>query len=500
MSIVASSTPDCVRQLHSRLLDLPDRGEAPAAPAAPTTDAPVVLSIGRHTGSEFHGHTTPEDASDLLDRIIDAGVLGTLDESAHLLGAPRAWTAIEDEQTAWVQAYVGTEAQGDWLWDALTAALGDADLDGMDLTVDGRSIGETIPAFIAGAIALTAPPAAAREIRWGAHRSGPLSPALASDRIRLGRVAPTHARLPAALWASLWAAASGRSIPLSDRRLPLEPWGGGKTELPALTPATEWEEQYGSRLHGWAAHTGGPQRALVIDLDRGHADGVDGLVPWDEWTDDQHDVEIPDTLRVVTPSGGVHIYLTVPRGIALPRSIAGLAPGVDIRCHGGLAVGCGSRKGNSGRYMINRRHPIAEAPRELIELLPTSGVGGETPERQRRKAEKPAGVSVRTAIGGGHSRTAQEALGQAIRTVLEAEEGTRNSTLLSAAGHALHRGAEPVAAAWALWQAADAIGLDEAEIRATLRNALGYSHPDDADEIMDAAEAYDPEEADHDAA
>lgn len=62
---------------------------------------------------------------------------------------------------------------------------------------------------------------------------------------------------------------------------------------------------------------------------------------------------LPASMRVRTPSGGVHVYLRVPTDIHITIGAECLAqyPGIDIRCEGGYVVGPGSTVGGE-RYEI----------------------------------------------------------------------------------------------------------------------------------------------------
>ncbi|MDX3280994.1 bifunctional DNA primase/polymerase, partial [Streptomyces scabiei] len=57
----------------------------------------------------------------------------------------------------------------------------------------------------------------------------------------------------------------------------------------------------------------------------------------------RHLFTIPETVVVLTPSGGRHIWLTGPPDVVVPNSASRLAPGIDIRGAGGYLVGPGSR-------------------------------------------------------------------------------------------------------------------------------------------------------------
>lgn len=53
---------------------------------------------------------------------------------------------------------------------------------------------------------------------------------------------------------------------------------------------------------------------------------------------------LPESLRVRTPTGGVHVYLRVPEQIDITISAGRIPdyPDVDVRCEGGYVVGPGS--------------------------------------------------------------------------------------------------------------------------------------------------------------
>ncbi|MDP2619872.1 MAG: bifunctional DNA primase/polymerase [Hyphomicrobiales bacterium] len=98
---------------------------------------------------------------------------------------------------------------------------------------------------------------------------------------------------------------------------------------------------------------------LVVDLDCKR--GVDGEANLRALVG-----ELAVTFTVGTPSGGKHLYFAASE---LVKSTAGvLAPGVDIRCRGGLVVGPGSTI--DGRpYRVLHNTPLASAPAALIDVI-----------------------------------------------------------------------------------------------------------------------------------
>jgi hypothetical protein len=81
---------------------------------------------------------------------------------------------------------------------------------------------------------------------------------------------------------------------------------------------------------------------VVLDADvKGGKPGLGSLVLIDL------DHNLPETLRVRTPSGGVHVYLKTDPDLKVPNSVNSLRdyPGIDVRGDGGYVVGRGSTIG-----------------------------------------------------------------------------------------------------------------------------------------------------------
>ena len=105
---------------------------------------------------------------------------------------------------------------------------------------------------------------------------------------------------------------------------------------------------------------------LLLDVDS-HKGGMASLLdlPFD----------LPSTLTVRTPGGGLHFYL---RGPDVRSSVDRLGTGLDVRSAGGYVVGPGSffadpggRKGYTGRYTVETDAAPAEAPEALVLLCGT---------------------------------------------------------------------------------------------------------------------------------
>ncbi|KUL65140.1 DNA primase [Streptomyces violaceusniger] len=173
-----------------------------------------------------------------------------------------------------------------------------------------------------------------------------------------------------------------------------------------------------------------------------------------------HAFAIPPTVTVLTPSGGRHLWLCGPSGLAVPNSAGRLAPGIDIRGLGGYLVGPGSY-GSHGSYRLAPGSPAwapAPAPAALLRLL--------TPPRPApHRSYRPGPPSP------GPRPAALEGL---VRFVRASREGQRNVRLFWAACRAYESGAGPELAP-ALIEAALDTGLAPREARATVASAARSS-------------------------
>ncbi|BDH02934.1 bifunctional DNA primase/polymerase [Streptomyces seoulensis] len=161
----------------------------------------------------------------------------------------------------------------------------------------------------------------------------------------------------------------------------------------------------------------------------------------------RHGFTVPETVVVLTPSGGRHLWLTGPPDVAVPNSASRLAPGIDIRGAGGYLVGPGSR-GTHGTYTTapgTARLRPAPCPPALLDLLLPP------PPRPARAPSADGGTAL-------------------VHFVRTAHEGERNARLFWAACRAHEQGTGPSLTPHLLDAALDA-GLPEPEARATLTSA-----------------------------
>lgn len=192
-----------------------------------------------------------------------------------------------------------------------------------------------------------------------------------------------------------------------------------------------------------------PHHLIGIDLDT--KSGTDSSAALRELAL-RHLFTIPETVVVLTPSGGRHLWLTGPPEAVVPNSASRLAPGIDIRGAGGYLVGPGSRTehGVYGTAPGTAHLTPAPCPPSLLRLLLP-------PPRTHRSVSPAAPAS------GEHGQGL-------VQFVLAAHEGQRNTRLFWAACRAYENDLGPALEA-PLIEAAVQTGLTEREARATVASA-----------------------------
>lgn len=140
----------------------------------------------------------------------------------------------------------------------------------------------------------------------------------------------------------------GDKVPPKDMR-----WKQEATTDPARIRA--WWAQEPSYNYGVATGAG----VLVVDVDA-NKNGYASLL----------DLDLPDTLTVRTPGGGLHLYYSAPD---VQNSVDRVAPGIDVRSAGGYVVGPGShfadpggKKGYTGPYIVDLHHRVVPAPEGFV--------------------------------------------------------------------------------------------------------------------------------------
>ncbi|WP_326611465.1 bifunctional DNA primase/polymerase [Streptomyces scopuliridis] len=171
----------------------------------------------------------------------------------------------------------------------------------------------------------------------------------------------------------------------------------------------------------------------------------------------QHLFTLPETVVVLTPSGGRHIWLTGPPNVVVPNSAGRLAPGIDVRGAGGYLVGPGSVTARGAYRPAPGTAGLAPAPcpRALLRLLTPPAPPTRAPHHRHRSG------AAREQPARGHGL---------VQFVRAAHAGQRNTRLFWAACRAYEHGfgetlTEP------LVDAAVHTGLTEQEARATIASA-----------------------------
>ncbi|MFJ9031560.1 bifunctional DNA primase/polymerase [Streptomyces sp. NPDC102274] len=171
----------------------------------------------------------------------------------------------------------------------------------------------------------------------------------------------------------------------------------------------------------------------------------------------QHLFTLPETVVILTPSGGRHIWLTGPPNVVVPNSAGRLAPGIDVRGAGGYLVGPGSVTARGAYRPAPGTDGLAPAPcpRALLRLLTPPAPATRAQHRRHRSG------AAREEPPRGHGL---------VQFVRAAHAGQRNTRLFWAACRAYEHGfgetlMEP------LVDAAVHTGLTEQEARATIASA-----------------------------
>lgn len=156
-----------------------------------------------------------------------------------------------------------------------------------------------------------------------------------------------------------------------------------------------------------AVVTGKISGLVVLDIDTAHH-GDESLMALER----EHGA-VPQTVEAVTGSGGRHFYFSHPGGLV--RNRAGLMRGIDLRGDGGCVVAPPSVHRSGKRYVWKKGHAPGEAaltplPPWLLALI-----------REGKARSAHSTVHWRSLISEG------------------VNEGERNSTIASLAGHLLHR-------------------------------------------------------------
>jgi len=130
----------------------------------------------------------------------------------------------------------------------------------------------------------------------------------------------------------------------------------------------EWRELYPECM--WGALTGTQNGFFVVDLDSGHAEGVDGVESLKKYClENGH--EFPQTLSATTAGGGRHLYFRMPSDGTDIRNTVTRLPGVETRGTGGYVIVPPSVNQETGKsyQWDDPSQPIVAPPAWLLKLI-----------------------------------------------------------------------------------------------------------------------------------
>ncbi len=197
-------------------------------------------------------------------------------------------------------------------------------------------------------------------------------------------------------------------IPIQPRgKRPLVPWVEFQQRAPSLDQIDAWFRRWPDANVGVV--TGRISGLVVVDIDPAHG-GDDSL----EAIAREHG-PLTTSLQAATGGGGRHLYFGHP-GVPVPNRV-GLYPGIDVRGDGGCVVAPPSVHPSGGRYRwVSPRGP----GRERLPDLPAWAARMLTAEHRRGRPLQHWRSLVREGV----------------------QEGGRNSTIASLAGHLLWHGVD----------------------------------------------------------
>ena len=199
-------------------------------------------------------------------------------------------------------------------------------------------------------------------------------------------------------------------IPVRPRgKTPLVHWQEYQRRLPTDTEIEAWFRHW--RFANVGIITGKISGLVVLDVDPRHG-GDQSLAEWRQRYGD-----LPETVRATTGGGGRHVYFATPQRVLGNR--AGVMPGIDLRAEGGLVVAPPSIHPSGRHYAWEVSHQpgeiaLAPLPPWLLQILREGGEHSGHPLAYWRHLAE-SGV----------------------------EEGRRNDTIASFAGHLLWHGVDP---------------------------------------------------------
>ena len=182
------------------------------------------------------------------------------------------------------------------------------------------------------------------------------------------------------------------------------------------------------------------EHLLVIDLDVGHVEGVDGLKSFTKWIKTHSEEEqaqiiadMEDTMRVVTPSGGMHIYFALPpdKKTYNGSRVVDAMGGVDLLTGKNSYTPAPNSNRGDGIYELTESNDgyIRETPQWVIDLF----------DDAQKKSEDRNGNGGGGKLSSFQTNSKGRYLNSNINKILNAmfdgfEKGTRNEGMTSLVG------------------------------------------------------------------
>lgn len=166
--------------------------------------------------------------------------------------------------------------------------------------------------------------------------------------------------------------------------------------------------------------TGSINHIAVIDIDNHH--GVDGHKNLNDFLE-AYDIELPQTMKVTTPSGGTHLYFKLSKDYDETQFIQNhpQLEGVDFQTNGRFVVGWGS-KIDDKEYMKVNSEPMAELPPQWITMFTDKTIQKKNKKRERKFTANLLGDIIAGCDEGMRNNFLTKIIGKLFATGLEHEE------------------------------------------------------------------------------
>ena len=218
-------------------------------------------------------------------------------------------------------------------------------------------------------------------------------------------------------------------MPCNEKKRPMVPNGLHAASSDSRL-VTQWWRQHPQALIGMPTGDNG-NGVGVIDLD--NHDGKDGVGEFKRICNGRR----LETTVVRTPSGGLHLWFTMPDGVRLKSTSNKIAPGVDTRGDGGYVIAPGSHLPDGRKYTVIRQTNPIEMPGWLVDVVRDAGCVKGQKVQIKRKSQKEPGVptdaeeiKIRSALAALDPDTSYDSwrdVGMALRSWDDSDDGRANA-------------------------------------------------------------------------